>query len=211
MSPLWVLDLDNTLYPAGNGLFRRINERIVEYLALRLGLAGEEGRALQQRYREAYGLTVIGLMKHHGVDPDEYSRFVHDVPLEELLAPDPALGEVLEGLGGPKVVFTNGSVAHAEAVLGRLGVRAQVGGIFDLAFMDYVPKPQPHGYRKLLAALGEAPAGCWLVDDVPANLDTARDLGMQTVLVGPSPQGPHRHVRSVLELRGLVGGGEPIS
>lgn len=203
MSLVWVLDLDNTLYPAQNGLFPLIDARIVRYMTERLGLPEREVHFLRTQYRATYGLTVVGLMKHHGVDPDEYSRYVHDVPLDDFLSPDETLAQVLDELEGRKVIFTNGSVSHAEAVLRRLGVLAHTSGIFDLAFMDYVPKPNLHGYRKLLAAVAAEPQGCCMVDDVPENLDTARSLGMHTVLVGPSPQGQHRHVRSILEMAHL--------
>ena len=81
MSPLWILDLDNTLYPAGSGLFARIDERIDAFMATRLGLDPDEVPVLRIAYRDAYGVTLGGLMAHHGVDPGEYLAFVHDVPL----------------------------------------------------------------------------------------------------------------------------------
>jgi len=200
VSPLWILDLDNTLYPAGSGLFARIDERIDAFMATRLGLDPDEVPALRIAYRDAYGVTLGGLMAHHGVDPGEYLAFVHDVPLGDYLRPDADLADALDRLPGDRVVFTNGSEGHARAVLGRLGVEARVSAVFDIGFMDYVPKPRPHGYRKLLAALGAQPGQCWMVDDLAANLDTARALGMQTVLCGGQAAPPHRWVRSPAEL-----------
>lgn len=197
---VWMLDLDNTLYPAASGLFAQIDRRILEYMATRAGVPLDRVGDLRTRYREVYGLTILGLMKHHGIDPDDYSRYVHDVPLADYLQPDPALATWFDSLCGTKVIVTNGSVSHAEAVLDQLGVPGRVHGVFDLAFMDYVPKPQPHGYRKLLGVLGADPRRCCFVDDLAVNLDTARTLGMATVLVGPLPSPPHRHVRSILDV-----------
>ncbi|MBI5015586.1 MAG: pyrimidine 5'-nucleotidase [Deltaproteobacteria bacterium] len=203
MSLTWILDLDNTLYPAASGLFRLIDANIQAFMR-GLGIPASEVPALRDRYRARYGLTLCGLMAHHGVDPDEYQTFVHDVPLGAFLAPDPELDAALGRLDGRRVVFTNGSGAHARAVLGHLGVAHRVERVFDLSFMDYTPKPQPHGYHKMLDALGSAAERCWMVDDLPENLDTASALGMATVLVGAVPRPPHLLVASVVDLPGLL-------
>lgn len=202
MSPLWILDLDNTLYPAGSGLFPRIDERIDAYMASRLGLAPAAIPGLRAAYRETYGVTLGGLIAHHGVDPDEYLAFVHEVPVGDFLKPDPELAEALARLAGERVVFTNGSRAHARAVLAHLGVEDRISRIFDIGFMDYVPKPRPHGYRKLLSELGAGAGECWMADDLVDNLDTAAALGMQTVLVGGRPAPGHRWVAAAADLAG---------
>ena len=204
MTPTWILDLDNTLYPAGSGLFPLINERIDAFMAQRLGIAATRIPTLREDYRRRYGVTLGGLIEEHHTDPEEYLEYVHDVPLEPFLAPDPALVETLERLPGRKVIFTNGSAGHARAVLSCLGVNGQIEEIFDIGFMDYVPKPFAHGYRKLLQQLDEVPERCWMIDDLPANLDTGRGLGMTTVLVGPRARPPHLHVVRPADLGGLV-------
>ncbi|MDW7711048.1 MAG: pyrimidine 5'-nucleotidase [Deferrisomatales bacterium] len=200
MTRTWILDLDNTLYPRTSGLFAEVDRRIDAYMGEVLGIAVEAIPELRRRYRAVYGVTLGGLLAHHGVFPDHYLSFVHDVPLAEYLAPDPVLAEVLGRLPGRKVVFTNGSESHARAVLGLLGVEAAVEAVFDIAFMGYVPKPDPRGYRRLLEALDTEAAACWMVDDLVENLDTGRSLGMTTVLVGPEPSPPHLHLASAREL-----------
>jgi putative hydrolase of the HAD superfamily len=205
VSRVWVLDLDNTLYPRNSGFFSHINRRIDRYMERRMGLPAAEIPTLREEYRRRFGVTLGGLIAEHRVDPTAYLTYVHDVPVARYLDPDPALVAALEALAGRKVVFTNGSAGHARAVLARLGLNGQIDGIFDIAFMDYAPKPFPHGYRKLLRELAAEPAACWMVDDLTANLDTGRELGMTTVLVGPEPRGGHRHVRRAAELAGLMG------
>ena len=211
MNPVWILDLDNTLYPADSGLFAEVDQRIRRFMEERLGIPPERIPALRMRYRETYGVTLGGLMAHHGVDPREYLDYVHDVPLDRYLAPDPELDRVLGRLAGRKVVFTNGSSDHAWRVLRRLGVAGRIQGVYDIIFMDYVPKPRPHGYRKLLKALSVPPATCWMVDDLPENLETARALGVRTVLVGPRPVPPHLHVSSFKELPARLDGACPAA
>ncbi len=48
-------------------------------------------------------------------------------------------------------------------------------------------KPEPEIYHVCLERLGEPAEGCLMLDDIGANLKTARDLGMVTILVR-SPQ-----------------------
>ncbi len=211
MNPVWILDLDNTLYPADSGLFAEVDQRIRRFMEERLGIPPARITELRMRYREAYGVTLGGLMAHHGVDPGDYLSYVHDVPLERYLGKDPELDRVLRRLRGPKVVFTNGSSDHAWRVLRLLGVAGRIQGVYDIAFMDYVPKPRPHGYRKLLKALGAFPGSCWMVDDLPENLETARTLGLRTVLVGPRPVPPHLHVSSFKELPSRLDGARPTA
>jgi putative hydrolase of the HAD superfamily len=200
MTRHWILDLDNTLYPATTGLFAEVDRRIDAYMERRLGIPPEALPDLRRRYRAEYGVTLGGLLAHHDVDPQDYLAYVHDVPLADYLSPDPALSAALRQLPGRKVVFTNGSEAHARAVLGLLGVEEAVEAVFDIAFMGYVPKPRPQGYRRLLTALGTEPAACCLVDDLVENLDTGRALGMVTVLVGPRPAPPHFHLTTARDL-----------
>jgi len=200
----WLLDLDNTLYPASSGLFPLIDARIRQFMVERVGIAPDRVDRLRRLYRDRYGITLPGLMAHQGVDPEEYSAYVHDVPVGEFLSPDPGLASCLAALPGERVVFTNGSTAHAEAVLGRLGVRHLVRRVFDLAFMDYVPKPRTHGYRKVLTALEAEAADCSLVDDRIENLETGATLGMWTVFVGDGDGGRHAKVPRVHDLPRLL-------
>ncbi len=200
MTRVWALDVDNTLYPASSGLFPRVQERIDRYLVERVGVPPGEVRDLRRRYRRDHGITLTGLMAERGVDPGDYLAFVHDVPHGEYLRPDPALAATLAALPGERVVFTNGSEPHARRVLGLLGIEGLVSRVFDIAFMDYVPKPRAHGYTKLLAALGVAPAECCLADDAVENLDTAQQLGMATILVGSEPHPRHRHAATAHDL-----------
>jgi len=202
---VWVLDVDNTLYPRDCGLFARVDARIDAFILTRLGIPGDEVASLRARYREAYGITLAGLMADFDVDPAEYLPFVHDVGVGELLGPDPELRASLSHLPGPKVAFTNGSEAHARIVMETLGVGDQVEAVFDIAFMGYVPKPDAAGYRKLLQVLGVGAEQCWMADDLVDNLDTAQALGMETVLVGGRASPRHRHVAAAKDLVALFG------
>ena len=183
-----LFDLDNTLYPRACGLFYLIEERIKEYLRTRLGLTPTEAAALRRRYLRAYGFTLVGLMNHHRIDPEEYLTFVHEVDVEGVLSEDRGLAHLMFRIPLKKVIVTNGTQRHAQRVIRSLGVEHFFSHIFDIAFMDYCPKPYPSSFHKVTGYLGVTGQECLMLDDHPPTLATARELGMTTVYVGNAEQ-----------------------
>jgi putative hydrolase of the HAD superfamily len=155
--PLFVFDLDNTLYPPHVNLWRIVDERIEQYVQERLGVDPVIASRVRKDFLREYGTTLRGLMHHHGVAPAEYLEFVHDVPIPEIVPKRPALGEMLSSLPGRRVVFTNGSESYARRVLAALGVSDLMDGIYGIEFMEYRAKPSPYPYGKLLQVTGTRP------------------------------------------------------
>ena len=178
----WVFDLDNTLYPASCNLFSQVDVRIGAFVSRILGLPADQARAVQKGYLAKYGTTLRGLMVEHRLDPAEYLNFVHDIDVTAI-PPDPAMDLALDRLPGRKLVFTNGTVAHAERVLNRLGVQRHFEAVFDIHAADYVPKPEPVVYDQLLRRHAIAPRRAMLFEDIARNLKPAHDLGMTTAWV----------------------------
>lgn len=183
-----IFDLDNTLYPPSRGVVERVDARINHFMIERLGMTPTAAGKLRARYRDAHGTTLTGLMLHHEVEPDDYLEAVHAIAVEELLEPDPALDAMLTTLPQRKVIFTNGSAAHAERVLACLGVRPHFSDVFSLECVAYVPKPEHAAFETVLGRLGTTARQCVFLDDRQDNLATARALGMRTILVkDPAP------------------------
>ena len=183
------LDVDDTLYPRTNGLWQAIGERILGYLIDRVGMSESEAERVRALYLERYGTTLSGLIRHHGVDPLDYLRVVHDLPLDPFLSSDPRLRRVLEGIPSRKVVFTNAHREHVERVLACLQIEDTIDQIVDLLALQMFNKPDPSAYRLALELAGDPdPKRCVLVDDRRRNLLPASELGMYTVLVGPSSE-----------------------
>jgi len=201
-----ILDLDNTLYPPSRGVVERVDARISRFMVERLGLDPEVAGSLRARYRDAHGTTLNGLMLHHEIEPDDFLAAVHSIAVEELLAPDLALGAMLATLPQRKVIFTNGSAQHAERVLACLDVRAHFSDVFSLERVAYVPKPQRAAFETVLAELDAAAPACVFVDDRADNVATARALGMRTVLVAARDRDETSDgvIPSILELPGLL-------
>ncbi|HEV2675803.1 MAG TPA: pyrimidine 5'-nucleotidase [Aliidongia sp.] len=178
----WVFDLDNTLYPAGSNLFQQISTRMGEYIMRLLDLDADAARVVQKRLFTTYGTTMRGLMTEHAIDPHGFMAHVHDIDLS-MIEPAPALDRALDGLSGRKLVFTNGSVRHAERVLERLGIARHFEVLFDIAAAEFMPKPDLTGYRKLVEHHGVVPERSAMVEDMARNLEPAAALGMLTLWV----------------------------
>jgi putative hydrolase of the HAD superfamily len=179
-----IFDLDNTLYPAEKQLFSLIDVRINRYMTEIVGIPLPEVDALRREYWRLYGVTLQGLIRHHGIDPEDYLLYVHDVDVASLLAPDQALRKVLASLPQRKAVFTNGSLCHADRVLAALGIEDMFERVYDIRIAAYQPKPYPEPYHAVLAELGTSPERCIMIEDSRDNLHTAKKLGMGTILVG---------------------------
>ena len=182
-----LLDLDETLYPRGNGVLERIDGRINAYLREKVGIPADQVDALRLRLRNAHGTTLRGLEVEHALDVDDYLGVVHRVDLSDLLSPAPDLRALLQRLPGRKAVFTNAPRHHAEQVLRLLDLGAAFEAVLTLEDLGLLPKPDPRAYHTVTARLCVEGADCVFVDDTRANLIGARRSGMRTVWLAPEP------------------------
>jgi putative hydrolase of the HAD superfamily len=176
----WVFDLDNTLYRADNGVFARIDARMTEFVATHLRLDPEAARSLQKSLYRDHGTTLNGLIKLHGIDPEAYLDYVHQIDLSDL-HPDPALSFAIERLPGRRYIFTNGCAHHAARILDRLALTPLFAQTWDIRTIGFAPKPDPKAYAHILAHGGFAPGAAAMFDDIARNLAEPHRLGMTTV------------------------------
>ncbi|HET9717555.1 MAG TPA: pyrimidine 5'-nucleotidase [Pseudolabrys sp.] len=194
-----MFDLDNTLYPHHLNLWQQVDERIRSYISLFLKISKEEAFHLQKDYYRRYGTTMRGLMTEHGMAPDDYLKFVHEIDHSPLQA-NPALGAALERLSGRKLILTNGTRKHAEIVMQKLQIDHHFDDVFDIAAADLEPKPLPQVYDRFLNRHAVDPARAAMFEDLARNLETPHALGMTTVLV--VPEGQREVFRESWELEG---------
>ncbi len=181
-------DLDDTLYPPENGLWSAIRERMNEYMLVRLKMDPQVVPTLRREYFEKYGTTLRGLQMNYQVDAEEFLDYVHDLPVHQIVRPDPALRSLLLSLPQRRFIFTNADSKHAGRVLSSLGVQDCFEGIIDLRAMGFYCKPEPASYQTALAQAGASgPQACVYLDDLPRNLAPARQLGFHTILVSSNP------------------------
>lgn len=179
----WLFDLDNTLYPAESGFMSEVEQRMTGFVMRVTGLEREPAYALQKQYLAEHGLTLRGLMEHHGVDPADFHALFHDLSLE-VLAHDADLLAALERLPGQRLIFTNADAIHAERVLSHLGLHHLFDDVFHIDSFGFRPKPDPVAFEVMLSQHGLSPAATAFFEDSERNLAPAAELGMTTVLVG---------------------------
>jgi putative hydrolase of the HAD superfamily len=177
----WIFDLDNTLYSPDLGIFAQIDVRMGAYIMQTVGCDATEARVIQKRYFHDHGTTLAGMMRHHGVTPDHFLAFVHDIDLARL-EPDPALRKALSSLPGTRHIFTNADADYAARVLTKIGIDDLFETIVDIKATGYAPKPEQEAYRQLCRLNPDLePTRSLFVDDMSRNLRPAHALGMTTV------------------------------
>jgi putative hydrolase of the HAD superfamily len=176
----WIFDLDHTLYRMDPATMREVEERICSFVQRRLGLPRDEAFAIQKKYLRDYGITLAGMMKHHGVDPDVYHAEINDIEALDL-SPSEDLKRALARLPGKRLVFTNNCGTFAREVLARLDIDELFAATLDIRALGYVPKPDARAYDVLVRQTGCNPKRTALFDDRACNLPPARVRGMTTV------------------------------
>ncbi len=182
--PVWIFDLDNTLHNASPHIFPHINRAMTAYIQRHLALDEAAAQALRQDYWHRYGATLLGLIRHHDIDPHHFLRETHDL---EVLLPgivfQRGVKAMLQRLPGRKIVFSNGPQHYTDAVLEATGIADCFAAAYSVERVRFRPKPESHGFRHLFRAEGLNPHRCIMVEDSLPNLATAKRLGLKTVWV----------------------------
>jgi putative hydrolase of the HAD superfamily len=205
----WLFDLDNTLHHATPHIFPHINRSMTAYIERHLGVAHREATRIRQDYWLRYGATLLGLVRHHGTDPDHFLQETHQFPdLARLVVFERPVIHALRRLPGRKIIFSNAPRHYTEAILAITGLGRCFDAIYSVENVRYQPKPMLAGFRALLHAEELDPRRCIMVEDSLPNLVAAKKLGMKTVWVSTSyRQSPSVDVKiaSVTQLPGRCG------
>ena len=178
----WLFDLDNTLYSGQTKVFDQVDKKMSSYISKKLNIPVEEAKKIQKEYFHKYSTTLSGMMKHHNIDANEFLEFVHDVNLD-FLKQDKELEIEISRIKGKKIIFTNGSKAHAKNVTKKIGIDKLFDGVFDIVESNFIPKPSLEAYKMLIQKYKIEPQYCILVEDIARNLKPAHELGMKTVWI----------------------------
>ena len=178
----WLFDLDNTLYSGDTKVFDQVDKKMSKFISEKLKVSLEEAKKIQKNYFHEYNTTLNGMIKNHDIDANEFLEFVHDVDLDFLKKDEPLKKEI-EKLKGKKIIFTNGSRAHASNVTSRIGIEQLFDGVFDIVDSDFYPKPSLEPYKKIIENYKIVPEYCIFFEDIARNLKPAYELGMKTVWI----------------------------
>ena len=179
----WIFDLDNTMYDINLGLFKKISNRITDFIMSKYSLDIDQAKKIQKEYYLKYGLTLRGLIVEKKLEPEEFLDYVHDVEHPELEKNDQLISKI-RILEGKKIIFTNATTKHAKKILKILELEHDFDQIIDIKDLEYIPKPDKRSYKKLLECLNlnkENLDKTIFFEDTVKNLIPAKELGITTV------------------------------
>ena len=179
----WIFDLDNTMYDINLGLFKKISNRITDFIMSKYSLNIDQAKKIQKEYYVKYGLTLRGLIVEKKLEPEEFLDYVHDVEHPELEKNDQLISKI-RLLEGKKIIFTNATSNHAKKILKILELEHDFDQIIDIKDLEYIPKPDKRSYKKLLECLNlnkENLDKTIFFEDTVKNLIPAKELGITTV------------------------------
>ena len=179
----WIFDLDNTMYDINLGLFKKISNRITDFIMSKYSLDIDQAKKIQKEYYLKYGLTLRGLIVEKKLEPEEFLDYVHDVEHPELEKNDQLISKI-RILEGKKIIFTNATSKHAKKILKILELEDDFDQIIDIKDLEYIPKPDKRSYEKLLECLNlnkENLDKTIFFEDTVKNLIPAKELGITTV------------------------------
>ncbi|NSX14905.1 pyrimidine 5'-nucleotidase [Cupriavidus taiwanensis] len=185
---VWLFDLDNTLHDASHAIFPAINRLMTAYVARVLGCDEATASRVRVDYWQRYGATLLGMIRHHGVDAADFLRAAHEFPaLADMVRVRRGLAAHLKRLPGRKILVTNAPQDYARAVLEIAGIRhcfERVVAIEQMWVHGHLrPKPDRRMLRRLLAQARIAPHRAVLVEDTVSHLKRYAGTGIRTAWV----------------------------
>lgn len=209
--PVWLFDLDNTLHHASHSIFPAINAAMTRYIVDALRVETAEADGLRVGYTRRYGATLLGLARHHPIDPQDFLRVVHTFPdLPAMLRAERGLARLLARLPGRKLILTNAPETYARAVLRELGIERVFERVIAIEHMRrrgaWHAKPDLTMLRRVLRDARVPMQDAILVEDTRSHLKRYKRLGIGTVwIVGHLP----KPIRPAGKTPPLPGSGRP--
>jgi len=184
---VWLFDLDNTLHDSSRAIFKAIDGSMAAAVATTLNIDLAAANRIRADYWRRYGATVIGMVRHHGVDARAFLSLSHRFDIASMVHAETGLARKLRRLPGRKIVFTNAPLDYARTVLKTLKILHCFESIWAIDDMNLQgrlrPKPSMALMRQAVARLGVPAHRIVLVEDTLGNLKSARRAGMRTVHV----------------------------
>jgi putative hydrolase of the HAD superfamily len=101
---VWLFDLDNTLHDTSFKIFREINLGMTAAVMESLEVDEATATHLRTSYWKRYGATLIGLVRHHGVDAHQFLHRSHNFDVGPLIRAERGLAHKLRRLPGRKIL-----------------------------------------------------------------------------------------------------------
>ena len=95
---------------------------MTDWVERELALDRPSADRLRRDYWLRYGATLLGLVRHHAIDPHRFLRETHDFDVAELLRAERGLATLFARLPGRKLLLTNAPARYAAQVIQHLGL-----------------------------------------------------------------------------------------
>lgn len=213
--PVWLFDLDNTLHHASHAIFPAINRAMTQYIIDTLKVERAHADHLRTHYTRRYGAALLGLARHHPIDPHDFLKVVHTfADLPSMVRAERGLARLVAALPGRKIVLTNAPETYARAVLRELKIDRLFERVIAIEQMRdrraWRAKPDATMLRRAMRAAHARLPDAILVEDTHGHLKRYKRLGIRTVWITghlpghlPSYGRPHYVDRRIGSLKSL--------
>ncbi|OMO66694.1 HAD-superfamily hydrolase, subfamily IA, variant 3 [Corchorus olitorius] len=210
-----LFDVDDTLYSLSSGLSKACTKNIEEFMVQKLGIEESKVTEINRVLYRNYGTSMAGLKAiGYNFDYDEYHSFVHGRLPYHNLKPDPLLRTLLLSLPIRKVIFSNGDKVHVGKVLKKLGLEGCFETVISFETLNptsesddeisvkfrglttktqsalpdtpIICKPFANAFEQAFKIANINPQKTIFFDDSIRNIQTGKEMGLHTVLVGTS-------------------------
>ena len=178
----WVFDLDDTLYPRSVDLHGQMRDRVVTFIADHMKIDRTAAEAIHVDYYERFGSTLQAMVQLHGISPNDFLDFVHQIDLSVLVHNEDLI-DALRALPGRRIIFTNAPRGHATSALEVMGMADLFDAVASIEDSNFIGKPNLSAFSGFFDAHGVDPRQAAMFEDRPGNLLVPHELGMKTVLV----------------------------
>jgi HAD superfamily hydrolase (TIGR01509 family) len=143
-------------------------------------------RVYAQRFPGLLERDIFAILeREHGLFiPEDFHLQLqqeHIALFEQELKPIKGMDTLFREVRGAKSMVSNGSVAHVERCLGKVGLLHDFEGqIFSAKQVDR-PKPYPDVYLHALRSVGLDARQALVVEDSPTGIEAAKAAGLQVV------------------------------
>lgn len=202
-SPVYLLDLDNTLHHASTYILPEINRQMTQYLVEQLQVDHARASQIRTDYWRRYGATLLGMMQHHQTDPHDFLEATHQFPDLAGVSHRPShVPYRLSRLNGLRILLTNAPRAYAVDLLRILDLYRHVDAVVAIEDMvihqRWRPKPSNWLWQRLKQVTRAKKLV--LVDDTRGHLLSAAKFGIEGIwITNPefkfSPRLPKGRVR----------------
>lgn len=161
---------------------------MTQYVAQTLSLEDEQASALRNAYWLKYGATLLGMIRHHGVDAQDFLDRTHVLPdLRRQIVPNPRMRQLLMRLPGNRILLTNAPLDYTRRVLRQLRIDKAIHAVVSIDHMWIHSRLQPKPAALLWPALQRQVPGARhvLFEDTLGHLKTVRGQAMGTVWIVP--------------------------